>query len=82
MANEGASYDFILGRLPECPNQIFVDAWTEWGIGGVCGTDYFRASWPELSAIGTQNVAEKELLACLVALKVFSSALRGRLVTM
>ena len=38
-ANDGVS--FVLGKLPECCNDIYVDASTEWGIGGYCGLDYF-----------------------------------------
>ena len=37
VANRGVTYDFILGLLPKCSDAIFVDASTEWGVGGVCG---------------------------------------------
>ena len=41
IANEGVSFDFILGQLPRCHSDVFVDASTEWGIGGHCGIYYF-----------------------------------------
>ena len=34
-ANTGVTFDFVLGKLPRCPNDIFVDASMEWGVGGV-----------------------------------------------
>ena len=36
-ANRGMSFDFVLGKLPRCQFDVFVDASTEWGIGGCCG---------------------------------------------
>ena len=41
VVNRGVTYDFILGLLPRCPDDIFVDASTEWGVGGICGEQYF-----------------------------------------
>ena len=32
--NRGSSYTFVLGKLPRGSHDIFVDASTEWGIGG------------------------------------------------
>ena len=43
-ANTGVTFNFVLGKLQRCPDDIFVDASTEWGIGGVCGYQYFRFS--------------------------------------
>ena len=44
IANRGVTFDFILGNLPRCPDDIFVDASTEWGVGGCCGNQYFLFS--------------------------------------
>ena len=41
MANVGSSYDFILNNLPYADDEIFVDAATSWGIGGLHGESYF-----------------------------------------
>ena len=43
-ANRGVSFTFVLGNLPRCPDDIFVDASEAWGIGGCCGRRYFM--WP------------------------------------
>ena len=40
MANVGSSYDFILNNLPYADDEIFVDAATSWGIGGLHGESY------------------------------------------
>ena len=79
-ANEGLSFNFILGRLPRCPDEIFVDASTEWGIGGYCGDDYFLFPWTELSVFGANIIVEKELLACLIAIFCFSLKVTGKIV--
>ena len=78
-ANEGLSYEFILGRLPRCPDEIFVDASTEWAIGGYCGSHYFLFPWSTLSVFGADIIAEKELLACLIAIFCFSSKVAGHI---
>ena len=40
-ANRGSTFSFILNELPRSEYAIFVDASTEWGIGGCCGPAYF-----------------------------------------
>ena len=40
-ANRGSSFAFILNNLPKAKNAVFVDASTEWGVGGCYGTAYY-----------------------------------------
>ena len=80
-ANEGVSFDFILGQLPRCHSDIFVDASTEWGIGGHCGVSFFLFPWTALSDFEADFVVEKELLACLISLFCFSSQAAGCIIT-
>ena len=81
-ANTGVTYDFILGNLPRTGYDIFVDASTEWGIGGCCGNQFFMYSWSQISTLGLQCIARKELLAALVALQCFSLAITDNLVVL
>ena len=39
--NRGSSYRFVLNRLPTATSEIFVDAASSWGIGGLFGDRYF-----------------------------------------
>ena len=48
--NHGISYNFVLGRLPHCPEEIFTDASSSWGIGGFYGHDYFQYSNDDIRA--------------------------------
>ena len=81
LANEGLSYDFVLGRLPRATYDIFFDASTTWGIGGCCGELYFKIPWEEINPFFSIDfVARKELLAALVALQCFASTSKGKLV--
>ena len=82
LANTGVTYDFILGNLPRTRDDIFVDASTEWGIGGCCGKQFFRYSWSHFSTLGLQYIARKELLAALVALQCFSLTITDKLVVL
>ena len=79
-ANRGVSFDFVLGNLKRAAADIFVDAATEWGIGGLFGAHYFRCPWTDLQHFGTEFIAQKELLAALVALVTFGDQLRNRIV--
>ena len=79
-ANRGVTFDFILGKLPRCPDDIFVDASTSWGIGGVCGNLYLRIPWSQLLEFKEDDIARKELLACLVAIYCFPQRMFGRVV--
>ena len=56
--NQGVTYDFILDRLPRAKDHIFVDASTEWGIGGCGGTLYFASPWKEIN-----NFFEEDIIA-------------------
>ena len=67
-ANVGITFDFVLGKLPHCSNDIFVDASTEWGIGGYCGLDYFLFPWAELALFEADVIVQKEMLGCLIAI--------------
>ena len=81
IANEDLTYHFVVGRLPRATDDIFFDASTTWGIGSCCGELYFKISWEEINLFFTIDfVARKELLAALVALYCFSSAIKGKLV--
>ena len=80
--NRGISFDFILGNLPKGDNDIFVDASTEWGIGGCCGRYYFMFPWASLRRFRTDVIAKKELLACLISLFCFKPELTDKLVTL
>ena len=82
LINTGVSYDFILGNLPRTDFDIFVDASTEWGIGGCCGNQFFKYSWDHFSHLSIEGIARKELLAALVALKCFSSKITDKLVVL
>lgn len=79
LMNRGVSYDFILGRLPRTNFNIFVDASEEWGIGGLCGSLYFKFPWSELPDFEHEFIARKELLAALVSLHCFGHAIKGKL---
>ena len=79
-ANRGVSFAFVLGCLKRSTYDIFVDASTEWGIGGCFGPYYFQYPWDDLKCFGTDVIARKELLAALVALVSFATHLRNRLV--
>ena len=80
--NEGLSYDFILGKLPRAKYDIFFDASTTWGIGGCCGSLYFKIPWDKINPyFDIDVIARKELLAALVALWCFSQAIYGKIVT-
>ena len=79
-SNRGSSFDFVLNRLPQCDTDIFVDASKAWGIGGCCGTDYFKYSWGQLGSFGADIISRMELLACLVAIECFREKIYGRLV--
>ena len=81
VANRGISFAFIL-KLPPSAEDVFVDASTEWGIGGCCGTAYFAYSWPRLTIFDVEVIARRELLACIVALACFQDMIKGRIVTL
>ena len=80
-ANRGISFAFALNKLPRCATAIFVDASTDQGIGGCCGSAYFSYPQPQLTRFDVDVIARMELLACLVALVCFRGWIRGRLVT-
>ena len=82
LTNRGLSFDFVLGRLPRAPYDIFIDASTDWGIGGCCDNEYFMIPWTKLQAFEQDVIARKELLAALVALLCFSPSIKGQLVTL
>ena len=42
--NRGSSYRFVLNQLPRLSSEIFVDAASTWGIGGLLGQCYFQYS--------------------------------------
>ena len=75
MANRGVSFDFVLGKLRRGTHDIFVDASTEWGIGGCYGRFYFMFPWSDLEAFGADFIARKELLAAMVSLFCFQDML-------
>ena len=79
-SNRGISFDFLLNRLPRCETDIFVDASKEWGIGGCCGTEYFKFSWSQLESFEADIISRMELLACLFAIECFQVKILGRLV--
>ena len=76
--NRGSSYTFVLGKLPRGSHDIFVDASTEWGIGGYYGANYFLYPWNTLRNFGADYIARKELLAALVGLYCFQAHVGGR----
>ena len=80
--NRGSGFDFVLNRLPRSENDIFVDASKEWGIGGCCGTDYFKYSWRQLKPFGADVISRMELLSCLFAIECFWENIKGRLVNL
>ena len=81
VANRGISLAFVLNSLQRCTDDIFVDASTEWGIGGCCGSDYFAYPWSKLAMFEVDVIARKELLACLVGLHCFHEKVEGTIVT-
>ena len=59
------------------PDHIMAtDACLE-GVGGICGDEYFQSSFPARIHEKCTNIANKELLTVLVALKIWSNRLRG-----
>ena len=82
LVNRGLTFDFILGNLPRAKFDIFVDAATEWGIGGCCGNLYFKISWHELRHLEVDAIARMELLAALIALQCFRSAIQDKIVVL
>ena len=80
LVNRGLSFDFILGNLPRAKFDIFVDASTEWGIGGCCGNLFFKYSWSELTQLQMDAIARNELLAALIALHCFRPAVEDKIV--
>ena len=58
--------------LPKHCNDIFVDASTDWGIGGCCGKYYFQFAWAELGIFHIDIISRKELFACLISLWCFA----------
>ena len=71
-----------MGRLPRAPYDIFIDASTEWGVGGCCDNQYFMIPWTKLRVFEHEVIARKELLAALIALLCFSRSINGMLVTL
>ena len=47
--NRWLSYDFILGKLPYAPEDIFVDAASSWGIRGLYEEIYFMIPTSDLT---------------------------------
>ena len=81
-ANRGSSFAFILNDLPRAKNAIFVDASTQWGVGGCYGTAFFSFHWRTLQRfVNIDYIARMELLACIIALTVFRELVKDRLVT-
>ena len=80
MRNKGTSMDFILGRLPYATADVFVDASSMWGIGGVYGEYFFKIPWEKLVQADQDIIARKELLACLVAVLCFGDLIEGKFV--
>ena len=88
LRNRGSSYKFILNRLPHSPSEIFVDASSSWGIGGLYGDRYFllpRSSlrpFDSMYAASTTHrhniecpvlpIAYLELLAAMIAVVTFA----------
>ena len=72
--------DFVLNRIPRTDFDIFVDASTSWGAGGCCGRYFFATPWTELEEIPAEFIAQKELLACLLALFCFGHLFKGKYV--
>ena len=54
MRNRGSTYDYVLDQLPYAKEEIFVDAASSWGIGGLFGDRYFLFPNSELEIF--QNV--------------------------
>ena len=82
IANRGSSFAFILNDLPRAKNAIFVDASTEWGVGGCYGTAFFSFHWRTLRRfVNIDYIARMELLACIIALSVFGEMVKDKLVT-
>ena len=79
-SNRGISYNFVLNKLPRARNPIFVDASTEWGIGGCCGKWFFQYPWRELEFFGADVIPRKELLACIIAICCFSPIISDHIV--
>ena len=80
MANRGVSFDFVLGRLQRGSHDIFVDASSEWGIGGCYGRYYFKFPCSKFEAFGADFISRKELLAAIVSLFCFQEFLRDSFV--
>ena len=78
--NRGVTFAYLTDALPRSKDDVFVDASSSWGIGGICGSAYFKYSWDELKIIQPDIIARMELLACLVALTCFSNTLSGKIV--
>ena len=78
--NRGVTFAFLTDALPRSKNDVFVDASSSWGIGGICGSAFFRYSWDELAMVQPDIIARMELLGCLVALICFSDILSGKIV--
>ena len=57
-----------------------MDASTEWGVGGLCGSHFFLFPWTQLGSFGADIIARRELLACLIATFCFAPQISGRIV--
>ena len=79
LVNRGLSFNFILvGNLSSAKFDIFVDASTEWGIGGCCRNLLFKIHWQELRRLEVDAIARMELLAALMLFIVFGQLSRTR----
>ena len=81
LRNKGLSYDFILGQLPRAKNEWFIDATTNFGCGGLAGTNYFMTRNSALfnsKFFGQQikfedvAIAYRELLSAVLAFAYFA----------
>ena len=77
--NKGASYDFVLNRLPTARADIYVDAADSWGLGGYCGRYYFLIPWHKLQYVTEEIIARKELLACLISIFCFGDCIARKM---
>ena len=78
-ANRGVSFDFVLGRLQPSLHHIFVDASSEFGIGGCHGPSFFLFSWQELQMFKAPLIAQKGLLAALISIFCFGCELQHKI---
>ena len=65
---------FWLSRIPGIDNIIASDACPK-GFGAICGDQYFHGSFPP--EMRSRNIAHLEMLAVLVAIRVWTEVVKG-----